>query len=229
MDTICKKQLTDFFEYKYEMTLEKSILEKTFDSHKESVFARIEKLNNINIDEYIDYIKTYCKPQPVMASDVFQFSDFDDATINICKKISDAGNCGLKFKDVAKLLLTDNIPRNDVALSKYGENHIKTAESMGLAFKNDSKIYYLSAWGCVFDELSKDAQEKLLLRLIVRNKLISQLFIAAIHGAFDLEAFLYDLSRSTYLRRRTNINRVIEWLNASQEYDFSYLTKNIKY
>ena len=100
---------------------------------------------------------------------------------------------------------------------------------MGLAFKDNSKTYYLSAWGCVFDELSNDAQEKFLLRLIIRNKLITQLFIAASQGAFDLEAFLYDLSKSTYLRRRTNINRIIEWLNASQEYDFSTLTQNIKY
>ena len=229
MDSVCIKQLTDFFERKYELSLEKSIIEKTFCSHKQEVIAHIESLNNIEIKDYIEYIKTRCKCQPVMAANVFQFSNFDDATINICRNICKVGNSGVKFIEVANLLLTDNVPRKDGALSKYGENHIKTAEAMGLAFRNDSKIYYLSAWGCVFAELSNDAQEKFLLRLIIRNKLITQLFIAANHGAFDLEAFLYDLSKSTYLRRRTNINRIIEWLNASQEYDFSILTRNIKY
>ena len=229
MDSVCIKQLTDFFERKYELFLEKSIIEKTFCSHKQEVLAHIESLNNIKIKDYIEYIKTQCKCQPVMAADVFQFSDFDDATINICRSICKVGNGGVKFIEVANLLLTDNVPRKDGALSKYGENHIKTAEAMGLAFRNDSKTYYLSAWGCVFAELSNDTQEKFLLRLIIRNKLITQLFIAANHGAFDLEAFLYDLSKSTYLRRRTNINRIIEWLNASQEYEFSILTRNIKY
>ena len=229
MDSVCIKQLTDFFERKYELSLEKSIIEKTFCSHKQEVLAHIESLNNIEIKDYIEYIKTQCKCRPVMAADVFQFSDFDDATINICRSICKVGNGGVKFIEVANLLLTDNVPRKDGALSKYGENHIKTAEAMGLAFRNDSKTYYLSAWGCVFAELSNDTQEKILLRLIIRNKLITQLFIAANHGAFDLEAFLYDLSKSTYLRRRTNINRIIEWLNASQEYEFSILTRNIKY
>lgn len=229
MESFCKKQLTDFFERKYELSLEKSILDKAFCGHKQEVLARIENLNNIEISDYIEYIKTYCKCQPIMAADVFQFSDFDDATINLCRSICRVENCGVKFIEVANLLHTDNVPRKDGALSKYGENHIKTAEAMGLAFKDNSKTYYLSAWGCVFDELSNDAQEKFLLRLIIRNKLITQLFIAASQGAFDLEAFLYDLSKSTYLRRRTNINRIIEWLNVSQEYDFSTLTQNIKY
>lgn len=229
MDSICQKQLTEFFERKYEISLEKSILSKSFCEHKHEVLSKIEILNDIPISDYIDYIKSRCKCQPIMAADVFQFSDFDDATINICKKISLIENCGVKFIDVANLLFTDNVSRKAGALSKYGENHIKTAEAMGLAFKNDSKIYYLTAWGCVFDDLSVEAQERFMLRLIIRNKLITQLFLAAMNGEFDLEAFLYDLSKSTYLRRRTNINRIIEWLNESQEYDFSTLTQNIKY
>ena len=229
MDSICKKHLDDFFERKYEISLEKSIIDKSFCPHKHEALAYIENLNNIDISEFIEYIQFYCKCQPIMAADVFQFSDFDDATINICKSICRVENCGVTYKDVANLLHTDNTPRKEEALRKYGENHIKTAEALGLAFKHDSKMYYLSVWGCVFDMLSSEAQEKFLLRLIIRNKLITQLFIAAMHSAFDLEAFLYDLSKSTYLRRRTNINRVIQWLNASQEYDFSTLTQNIMY
>ena len=229
MDSVLKEELTTFFERKFEHSLEKHILEKTFSSYEQDVITYVEKINKISISEFIEYIKLYCKRQPIMASDVFQFSDFDDATFNVCECIKGVGNTGVKFKDVAKLLLTDGVERNDIALSKYGENHIKTAEAMGLAFKDDTKTYYLSAFGSVFDNLSDESKQKLLLRLIVRNKLISQLFLAAIQGPFDLEAFLYDLSKSTYLRRRTNINRIIELLNNSEEYNFSNLTRNINY
>lgn len=229
MDSACKKQLLIFFDGKYEKSLENNILNASFFEQKSAVLEYIERINNIPICSFIEFIQTQCKRQPIMAADVFQFSDFDDATINICKCICKINNPGVKFKDVAKLLLTDNVIRNDVALSKYGENHIKTAESMGLAFKDDSKNYYLSAIGCVFNDLSEESQKKLLLRLIIRNKLITQLFVASIQGSFDLEAFLYDLSKSTYLRRRTNINRIIELLNEANEYDFSELTKNIIY
>lgn len=229
MDSVTKKQLTEFFECKFELSLEKYILNNTFDSHRHEVISYIEGINRIPICEFIEYIRTYCKRQPIMAADVFQFSDFDDATINLCTRIIRVGNNGLKFKDIARLLLADDVPRNDIALNKYGENHIKTAESMGLAFKDNSKTYYLSANGCVFIELPEDSKQKFLLRLIIRNKLITQLFLAAIQGPFDMEAFLYDLSKSTYVRRRTNINRVLEILKTSQEYDFSQLIQNIKY
>ena len=73
MDSVCIKQLTDFFERKYELSLEKSIIEKTFCSHKQEVLAHIESLNSIEIKDYIEYIKTQCKCQPIMAADVFQY------------------------------------------------------------------------------------------------------------------------------------------------------------
>ena len=134
MDSVCIKQLTDFFERKYELSLEKSILEKTFCSHKQEVLAHIESLNNIEIKDYIEYIKTQCKCQPIMAADVFQFSDFDDATINICRSVCKTGNCGVKFIEVANLLFTDNALRKDGALRKYGENHIPEKHSATLKF-----------------------------------------------------------------------------------------------
>ena len=48
-------------------------------------------------------------------------------------------------------------------------------------------------------------------------------------GSYDLEAFLYDLSEKTYQRRRSNVKAVVSLLEASDEYDFKSLTKNIKY
>ena len=139
-----------------------------------------------------------------------------------------SGIFGVKFKQVAQLLLTDNISRNDVALNKYGENHIKMASSIGLVFKAND-IYYLSPIGCLFDELDDEVREKLLLRLILRNKLIRQLLLEASNKTFNMEAFLYDLSESTYKRRRTNIKYVIGLINNTSEYNFLSITYNIKY
>ena len=229
MDSIHKMLLAEFFDCKFEKTTEKAIIDNSFENVQKDVLEYVEKVNSIPVGDYIEYIRENGKRQPIMASDVFQFSDFDDATINICKCINSISNPGLRFKEVAKLLFTDGMPRKDAALSKYGENHIKTAESLGLAFKDSHKNYYLSALGCVFSGLNKEMQTRLLTRLIIKNKLFTQLFISSLQGEFDLEAFLYDLSRSTYVRRRTNINRVIEFLNQSKEYDFSYLTQNIIY
>lgn len=229
MEPLTKKALDDFFSYTYERNFEKELLNGMFTSVRDETLKHINEIVSIPIGKFIEYISIYCKRQPIAAADVFQFSDFDDATIHICSKINTANNPGVKFKGVGQLLLDDDIKRNDVALSKYGENHIKTAEAFGLAFKDSDKNYYLSSTGIAFSQLSEENRKKLLTRLIVRNKLITQLFVAALKGPFDLEPFLYDLSKSTYLRRRTNINRVLEILNHSSEYDFLSITQNIMY
>lgn len=229
MEPLIKKMLDDFFGYTYERNFEKEMLNGSFVSIRDETLKYIDEIVSVPISMFMEYISNFCKRQPIVAADVFQFSDFDDATTHICSQINTANNPGVKFKEVGKLLLDDGIKRNDVALSKYGENHIKTAEALGLAFKDSAKNYYLTSTGSAFSQLSEKNREKLLTRLIVRNKLITQLFVAALNGPFDLEPFLYDLSKSTYLRRRTNINRVLEILNHSSEYDFLSITQNIMY
>ena len=221
-----EKLLANFFNLEYIHTYEKQISNGLF-RDSDDVLEYIYRIVEIPISEFVNYIETVIKRKSIMAADVFQFSNFQDATIKVCNRITGVNNPGLKFKEVASLLLDDSIRRNDLALNKYGENHIKTAELLGLAFKSDNRLYYLSAIGCVFSKLTQDMQDKLLVRLIIRNKLISQMFVLAIKAEFDLEAFLYDLSNSTYVRRRSNIRTVISFLNQSQEYDFSNITKNI--
>ena len=226
MNAVNKNLLADFFNFGHIRTYEKQISDGFFEECND-VFDYIHRVVEIPISDFVDYIALFSRRQSIMAADVFQFSSFYDATVKVCDKIIEIGNPGLKFKEVAGLLLDDDVCRNDLALNKYGENHIKTAELLGLAFKGSNRLYYLSAIGCVFSKLTKEVQDRLLVRLIIRNKLISQMFILAVKAEFDLEAFLYDLSKSTYIRRRTNIRTVIGFLNQSQEYDFSSITKNI--
>ena len=229
MGFLSDNEIKVFFDYKKEKKWERAILSREFAEIRNEVWQYAQEILETPIAIYMQYISQVGKRQPILAADVFQFSDFNDATINLCNGIRSINNPGIGFRDVAMLLLQDGVVRKEGALNKYGENHIKTAELLGLAFKDEHKTYYLSAIGCVFSELSEEDQKKLLVRLLLRNKLISQLFIASYDGVFDLEAFLYDLSRSTYLRRRTNINCVIKFLNQSKEFDFAQITKNINY
>ena len=83
--------------------------------------------------------------------------------------------------------------------------------------------------GMMLNKISEDKRNKLLTRLILKNKLIMQMLLVSSKGSFDLEAFLYDLSEKTYQRRRSNVKAVVSLLEASDEYDFKSLTENIKY
>ena len=187
----------------------------------------IRSIVNIPLEAFVEYIESI-KPQPIYSADVFQFSAFENATTNLCSKINCCENAGLNFLEIGKLLLNDGVMRKDMAFRKYGENHIKMAEVLGLAFKYE-RTYYLSPIGCVYEKLSEAEKDKLIIRLILRSKLISQLFSSALKGAVDMKVFLYDLAESTYERRKSNIKYVIELLKESEEYNFSPITNNIKF
>ncbi len=227
MINMYNKLLRSFFNYEHEEKTKTSILEGKFANLEELTDTYLHELISIPISCFVEYIVQNCKREPIMAADVFQFSDIKDATTNICQVVCTQGNPGLCFQDIGHMLLDDNISRSHTAFNKYGENHIKTAEALGLAFRTGKRQYYLSSTGLCFCKLANDLRSKLLTRLVLRNKLIAQLVLAAANGPFELETFLYDLSESTYLRRRTNIKYIISMLLDSLEYDFSFMANNI--
>lgn len=165
----------------------------------------------VPVEKYVDYIVEKQEKEQILSKDVFQFSSFDDATVRICEKLKEIDNPGVKFLEAGKLLLDDGKERKDGAYVKYGENHLKTAEMFGLSFEL-CHIYYLSGIGYVFVELDSESQIELLVRLILRGKLMARVLQASQNGKVNMREFLFMLSDSTYIRRSSNIKRVISYL-----------------
>ena len=178
-------------------------------------------LIDIPIKRYI-----FAEKEIIKSSDVFQFSNFDDATKFFCEKMEAIDNPGLSHLEVGKLLLDDGKERTDAAYIKYGENHSKLAKELGLGFEV-CNTYYLSGIGYIYNELSDKSQKALLDRLILRSTLIKRMLQACENGNVDLRQFLYMLADSTYVRRKSNIKRVLTCLSESDEYDFHGFINNI--
>lgn len=177
---------------------------------------------------FVAYIKESNVKNKIEPGDVIQFSNIKDATINFCEKVNKINNPGLNFQEVGKLLQDDGINRKVGAYVKYGENHTKTAQTLGLAFEL-CNTYYLSGIGYIFMELSEENREKLLTRLILRSKLFTSMIQASVNGKVNMREFLYKLSDSTYVRRRSNIKKMMEYLTQSNEYDFTKFIDNIEF
>lgn len=220
--------LKSFFEKSIEKNYNNKIIAGKYKTDSNEIYQYILDISSVPICDYLLYINNFCHREEILSSDVYQFSSFDDATINICEKIKVLNNPGLTFKDIGLILQNDGKERTLLANNKYGENHIKTAESLGLAFKDEkSNLYYISAVGLVFPDLNRIARERLLTRLILRNKITTQLILLSNNDRVSLETLLYDLSKSTYVRRRSNIKKVLLELEKSKEYDFNTITKKI--
>lgn len=220
MEVIVEK----FFSRKYEETVNKNILFYVFP--KEEVATYVEQVIEEPLPRFLTYMDKLSERDRIESGDVFQFSDLEDGTSVFCEKMRKTDNPGMKFIDIGRLLLDDGKVRKDGALVKYGENHAKTAEMLGLSFRL-CKTYYLSGIGYIYAELPEDKQEKFLIRLVLRNKLVTRLFQASKNGNVNMREFLYMLSDSTYLRRKSNIKAILRVLDDSKEVDFSNFIENI--
>ena len=129
---------------------------------------------------------------------------------------------------MGKLLQDDGKERTDAAYVKYGENHSKFAKELGLAFEL-CNTYYLSGVGYIYLELTEEDKERLLMRLMIRSTLIKRLYQASQNGTVNLREFLYMLADSTYLRRKSNIKKVMGYIETSSEMDFSSFVELVKY
>lgn len=216
----------EFFDRKFEDKINKDILYYTFPQDKVEMY--VESIISEPLDCYLAYIKSIQKKEMIKSEDVFQFSSIDDATDSFCEKVKSINNPGLTYLEVGKLLQDDGKERKDAAYVKYGENHSKFAKELGLAFEL-CNTYYLSGVGYIYSELSKEDKEKLLLRLILRSILIKRLYQASQNGTVNLREFLYMLADSTYVRRRSNIKKVVDYLSDTNELDLIVFIESIRY
>ena len=214
-----------FFSKQYEEKINKDILFYNFP--REEVQVYVEQVIAEPLPRFLAYMDKLSEREKIESGDVFQFSDLDDGTAVFCEKMSRTDNPGMKFIDIGRLLLDDGKDRKDGALVKYGENHAKTAEMLGLSFEL-CKTYYLSGIGYIYAELPKEKQERFLMRLILRNKLVTRLYQASKNGNVNMREFLYMLSDSTYIRRKSNIKSVLNVLLKTDETDFGEFIELIR-
>ena len=218
--------IIDFFCHNTEKRINKELL--YCKDNKCEAKNYVVALLNLPLEAYIKYIQKNLEKRSISSKEVCQFSNFEDATIGICSKFKSIDNPGLKFLDIGRLLLNDDKERKDSAYIKYGENHAKTATSLGLAFEFYN-TYYLSCLGEIYIDLEETDREHLLNRLILRSNLISRMIQASQNGKINMREFLYMLSDNTYLRRKSNIKKMVDYLYHSDEYNFDVFIAKINY
>lgn len=218
--------LMDFFSQNTEKQINKSLLYCKDDRKTSEEY--VHSLLSVPLVDYVEYVNHEYQKKSISAKDVIQFSSFYDATIGICNKLKEVDNPGMKFAEIGRLLLDDGKDRKDGAYVKYGENHAKTATSLGLVFEFYN-TYYLSCVGNIYIELQEEDKKHLLDRLIVRSSLVARMLQASQNGRVNMREFLYMLSDSTYTRRKSNMRKMVDYLYQSEEYDFNAFIERINF
>ena len=202
-----KDELDAFFEFAFEQFLNEKLFFRGYSIDKQKMCQYTDSLVSIPLEVYVQYLSDHVFPVFPKPSDVVQFSSIADATINFCVKVEKSGDEGLRFVDLGRLLLDDGKERKAGALTKYGENHGKTALEFGLA-QNVCDYIYLSCIGKVFAYYSQEKQKELLKRTILRNRFIQRLVILSQKKIVSLDEEMSFLAETTIKRRCPNIRTI---------------------
>lgn len=208
-----------FFAKSYENSINSQMLNYDFNFPIQQVKEYVEKINSRPIMDYLSYIEKYSRVCSLSSRDIFQFSNIEDATRNLCKRVKVEKDPGLKHIAIGKILLNDGKLRNDSAYTKYGENHAKFAEDLGIMHSLVS-VFFLSCLGYILNDLDEVSFKKLLTRLILRLRLVQKLYLDSLKGKVNLRDCLSVLSETTFVRRSSNVKTVLKILVETTEYDF---------
>lgn len=181
---------------------------------KKSEFL-LEVLKKYKCSEILKIIEDGFVPAEVDKKDISQFSDFKDAYYTVPYMLQ---NCGMTDVDYSKMgyMLRDE-KRKDIADKKYGENHMKTAAQLGLCRFEKCRAN-ANALGSLFIKLSEADRRNILPKLCLYIPFIQNYFMA---GATDevRDEILSILSPTTQVRRRSNVNTIIQTIKDSIEYE----------
>lgn len=220
--------LSTYFSRKKEDEFNNKMIQHGYQSVEDDVNEYIDTICSVPIKSIVEYIETDGVDYIITSKDVYQFSNFSNATEGICSILLE-NNTGLTYKELGEKLQNDGKSRTDGAKTKYGENHFKVAEDFGLGFHVQAHDCWLSSLGYAYLQLDSEKKSRLITRLILRSKLITRLYRESKKGSVQLEILLYDLAKTTYNRRKSNVRRVIKELQKTKEYDFVYFADSIIY
>lgn len=220
METIVK----DFFQKSYEDAINEHLFIRSFNLNKDELFDYVNRVVEVKLLEYCNYVIDYCHIDYLTFQDVVQFSSLDDATTGICQVLTRAHD-GLHNLEVGRALLDDGIIRKEGAYRKYGENHAKTGIELGLVLENSGN-YFLTCLGEVYNDLEQSVRNELLRRTILRNRFLQKVLIKSQYGPVSIESEMSFFSQSTVKRRLPNVKTLYN-IVVGNDPELLSITKNI--
>lgn len=155
--------------------------------------------------ENICYLISGLKQREIVSYSIPQYSSFKDGTINFIKYLRMAGDFGPSFLEVGQHYIESG--SDERAYVKYGENHAKLAEILGVVEirQENRKRVYLNELGKALEKRTEEEQQECFVKLSGQVPIVQY---AIKHGTTDAksleEVMRKYLSASTAERRRRN-------------------------
>ena len=203
----------DLIRFFFSQENEKMINEKILDDidyivPKDRILEYINKIIDIPYTDFITYLKDTPNNQEIDSSHITQCSSFTACESYLCKALIRENNLGFEYEEIG-ILLSEFISSNkSCALRKYGENQIKTASQLGLAFEYYNH-WYLNCLGYVYMDLDQERRTSLLARTLLRDPLYAKILTDITQRDVYLKSYMGFLSTTTINRRIPSICKLL--------------------
>ena len=198
----------DFFSKKFENESNEILLEQRWLFSEKAVEDYVIQLSDIKLLDYLSFFDSNPHSNNYSSRDITQLSSIYDCTFGMCKALKGI-DYGLSFAGIAEKLHDGQYYKyNSGALTKYGENQVKTASQLGLTFCQ-KELWYLSAIGNIFLNLSDEIQNKYFSISLIRDPFYGELLSSLCKQVVKLEDYMQILSESTRKRRRSSCIKLI--------------------
>lgn len=230
-----ESELATFFHSSFESAFNEAVLDRDYVLDRKRVIEYLWRIAGIPCSEFVDHAINKMARDGITTNDIPQFSDWDDGTDVVCRKIFEAGDLGYSHYEIGRMLRGEGVSFAEfrtkkflTACRKYGEGHAKLARSLGL-LQECEKVYFLSCIGHCWNEVSNDLKERLYTRMILRTRFVRHLLQEASSGSVSVRdtALSLGLSSWSVYRRHSNVVCLLKRLRASREFDFSELINRI--
>lgn len=192
--------IEDFFSRRFEIESTNILIDNPSYFFSSMMEEYVIQLMKYDLKTYINYLSERQITAEIIPGAITQLSSIDDCTINMCKIMIQCSNKGLTLIEIAsKLHCKDSYKNTIFALTKYGEDQVKTACQMGLTIlKND--LWFLSGIGYVFGTLTGKTQNKYLSINLLRDPFYSGVILSLCKSDTNIRDFMSILSESTQKR-----------------------------
>lgn len=164
----------------------------------------------VPIEWYFEVLQSMEIPRGLVPADVPCFSNFENGATRL-NELLEFEPDGLSFSDAGYQLMNSV---KDGARTKYGENHSKLAAMMSLVSISNTRPAIVTAtrWGGFLTKYEMKQKADVLQKLLLRDLCVKTLVKNALGGPTSYRDAVAALSKSTALRRRTNVKCLVEFV-----------------
>lgn len=172
--------------------------------------AAFDVIGAVPIESFFDVLQGMEIPRSLIPADVPCFSNFENGAARLSELLEFEPD-GLSFSDAGYQLMNSV---KDGARTKYGENHSKLAAMMSLVSISNTRPAIITAtrWGSFLTKYEMRQKADVLQKMLLRDLCVKTIVKNALNGQTSYREAVAALSKSTALRRRTNVKCLVEFV-----------------